>query len=112
MERKVKTNKLKIKKQDAVVVISGNSKGKTGRVLEINKEKGKAIVEGVNIISKHTKPTKKYPDGGIVKMEAPIYISNLMLIDPKTKQPTRVGRKKINDKLVRIAKKTGEAIDK
>lgn len=95
------------------MVISGDSKGKTGRVLEIIREKNKALVEGVNIISRHTKPNQKNPDGGIIKKEAPINISNLMLVDPKTNQPTRVGRK-LNEKnvLVRYSKKSGEVIEK
>ena len=109
-----KTNfKLKIKKGDTVMVVSGNYKGKSGRVLEIIRNDNKAIVEGINIISRHTKPNQKNPDGGIIKKEAPIFISKLMLVDPKTSTPTRVGRK-LNDKgkLVRFAKKTGEVIDK
>jgi len=109
----MKNLKLKIKKGDTVMVITGNYKGKTGRVLEVNKDKGKAFVEGVNIISKHTKPNQKNPDGGIIKKEAPIQISNLMLVDPKTNKPTRVGRKlNDNNKLVRFSKNSGEVIDR
>jgi len=104
-------HKLKIKKNDTVVVLSGNYKGKRGRVLSIIKEKNKAIVDGINIITKHSKPTKNNPDGGIIKEAAPINISKLMLIDPKTSEPTRVGRKRNEKgKLVRYSKKTGEVI--
>jgi len=93
------------------MVITGNSKGKTGRILEVLRDKDKVLVEGVNIISRHTKPNQKHPDGGIIKKEAPIHISNVMLVDPKSSQPTRVGRK-LNDKdeLVRYSKKSGEVI--
>ena len=103
--------KLHIKKGDIVYVISGESKGKEGRVLEILKQKDRAIVEGVNIIHKHQKPNTKHPQGGIIKKEASIHISNLMLIDPKTGKPTRIGRRLNNEgKLVRYAKKSGEEI--
>jgi len=103
--------KLKIRKGDLVKVIAGDSKGSQGKVLEIIKEKNRALVEGTNMVSKHTKPNAATPNGGIVKMEAAIHISNLMLVDPKSGKPTRVGRKR-NDagKLVRISKKTGEEI--
>ncbi len=103
--------KLKIRKGDLVKVIAGDSKGTQGKILEIIKEKNRAIVEGANMVSKHTKPNAATPNGGIVKMEAAIHISNLMLVDPKSGKPTRVGRKK-NDagKLVRVAKTTGEEI--
>ena len=101
--------KLHIKKGDTVMVISGESRGQKGRVLEVNRDKSRAIVEGVNMVSKHTKPNSKAPQGGIIKKEAPIHISNLMLIDPTSGKPTRVG-KKLNDKdkLVRYSKKSGE----
>jgi large subunit ribosomal protein L24 len=103
--------KLKIRKGDLVKVIAGDSKGSQGKVLEIITDKNRAIVEGANMVSKHTKPNAATPNGGIVKMEAAIHISNLMLVDPKSGKPTRVGRKR-NDagKLVRIAKTTGEEI--
>lgn len=94
-----------------VYVLSGEDRGKTGRVLEVLVNKNRAIVEGVNIVSKSTKPTAKYPQGGIVKMEAPIHISNLNVVDPKTGKPTRIGRREgANGKLVRYAKKSGEEI--
>ena len=103
--------KLHIKKGDTVYVNSGNDKGKTGRVLEVQPKKQRAIVEGINIVSKAMKPNAKYPQGGIVKMEAPIHISNLNVVDPKTGKPTRIGRK-LNEagKLVRYSKKSGEEI--
>ncbi len=103
--------KLHIKKGDTVYVNSGVSKGKRGRVLEVLIDKQRAIVEGVNLVSKHTKPNAENPQGGIVKQEAPIHISNLNVVDPKTNEPTRIGRR-LNDKgkLVRFAKKSGEEI--
>ncbi len=103
--------KLHIKKGDAVVILSGESKGQKGKVLEVFGEKQRAIVEGVNMVSKHTKPNADTPQGGIVKQEAPIHISNLMVVDPSSGQPTRVGRR-LNDKgkLVRYSKKSGEEI--
>ncbi len=103
--------KLHIKKGDTVTVISGNNKGQKGRVLEVIRKTDRAIVEGVNMIKKHTKPNAAMPQGGIVVREAPVHISNLMLVEPKTGKPTRVGRK-LNDegKLVRISKKSGEEI--
>jgi large subunit ribosomal protein L24 len=103
--------KLHIKKGDSVIVISGNSKGSEGKVLEVVREKERAIVEGVNMVSKHTKPNSKSPQGGIIKQEAPIHISNLMLKDPKTGKPTRIGRRlNKSGKLVRYSKKSGEEI--
>jgi large subunit ribosomal protein L24 len=103
--------KLHIKKGDTVTVISGESKGQKGKVLEVFAEKQRAIVEGANMVSKHTKPNAENPQGGIVKQEAPIHISNLMVIDPSTGKATRIGRKE-NDKgkLVRYSKKSGEEI--
>lgn len=103
--------KLNIKKGDTVQVISGEDVGKKGRVLEIIRKTDRAIVEGVNIIKKHTKPNTEHPNGGIVEKEAPIHISNLMLVDPKTGKPTRIGRR-LNEegKLVRYSKKSGEEI--
>jgi large subunit ribosomal protein L24 len=103
--------KLNIKKGDSVMVITGESKGQKGRVLEIDRVKERAIVEGVNMVSKHTKPNAKAPQGGIIKKEAPVHISNLMLMDPTSGKPTRVGRKlNDKDKLVRYSKKSGEEI--
>lgn len=104
-------SKLHIKKGDTVFVNAGESKGQTGKVLKVLVKKERAIVEGVNIVSKSQKPNAKNPQGGIIKQEAPIHISNLNVVDPKTGKPTRIGRK-LNDngKLVRYAKKTGEEI--
>ncbi|WP_346863034.1 50S ribosomal protein L24 [uncultured Draconibacterium sp.] len=103
--------KLHIKKGDTVVMITGNDKGKKGRVLEVIRKTDRAIVEGVNLMKKHTKPNAETPQGGIVEKEAPVHISNLMLVDPKTGTATRVGRKLNDDgKLVRISKKSGEEI--
>ncbi len=103
--------KLHIKKGDNVIVIAGNSKGKQGRVLEVIRKNDRAIVEDVNMVSKHTKPNADNPQGGIIKKEAAIHISNLLVIDPSTGEPTRIGRR-LNDKnkLVRYAKKSGEEI--
>lgn len=103
--------KLNIKKGDNVMVIAGNSKGQSGRVLVVDKAKGRAIVEGVNLISKHTKPNADNPKGGIVKQEAGVNVSNLMVID-STGKPTRIGRKKDekSGKTVRVSKKSGEVI--
>jgi len=103
--------KLHIKKGDIVEVIAGNAKGTNGKVLTVFPDKQRAIVEGANLVSKHTKPTAQYPDGGIIKKEASIHISNLMILDPKSGKPTRIGRKiGKNGKLVRFAKKSGEEI--
>ncbi|KAF0194946.1 MAG: 50S ribosomal protein L24 [Bacteroidetes bacterium] len=105
------STKLNIKKGDTVKVIAGDSKGKQGKVLELDVEKLQAIVEGVNLVSKHTKPNAKNAQGGIVKKEAGIHISNLMVVD-NTGKPTRVGRKldSKTNKSVRYSKKSGEVI--
>jgi large subunit ribosomal protein L24 len=103
--------KLHIKKGDTVFVNAGESKGQQGRVLEVIRKSDRAIVEGINLVSKHTKPNAKSPQGGIIKKEASVHISNLMLVDPATGKPTRVGRKLNSDKqLVRYSKKSGEEI--
>lgn len=105
-------SKLHIRKGDTVKVIAGNSKGSEGKVIEVLIAKTRAIVEGVNMVSKHSKPNAANPQGGIVKQEAPIHISNLMIVDPKSGDATRIGRK-IDDKtgkLVRYSKKSGEVI--
>ena len=103
--------KLHIKKDDTVFVLAGEDKGKTGRVLSIDAKKNRAVVEGINVVSKSTKPNAKNPQGGIVKMEAPIHMSNLNVVDPKTKKATRVGFK-FNEKgeKIRYSKKSGEEI--
>ena len=102
--------KLKIKSGDTVTVIAGDHKGSEGKVLRVDREKNKAIVEGVNMVSKHTKPSAKNPQGGIVKKEAPIHISNLALIDPKSKKATKVGIKVEGDKKVRFSKKSNQVL--
>lgn len=106
--------KLRIKKNDTVYVLAGDDKGKTGRVLSIDAKAGRAIVEGVNMVSKSTKPSAQHPQGGIVKMEAPIHLSNLNVVDPKSgkdPKPTRVGFKKDDSgKTIRYSKKSGEEI--
>ena len=103
-------SKLHVKKGDTVQVLSGNDKGKQGKVMSVDTEKNRAIVEGVNMVSKHTKPNTKQPQGGIIKQEAAIHVSNLQLIDPQSGKPTRVGFKFDGDKKIRYAKKSGEEI--
>jgi len=104
-------SKLHIKKGDTVFVNTGEDKGKTGRVLEVLISKQRAIVEGVNMVSKSTKPNAQSPQGGIVKKEAAVHISNLNPVDPKSGKPTRIGRvKNAEGKLVRVSKKSGEEI--
>lgn len=106
-------NKLHVKKGDQVIVITGKDKGKKGRVLAAYPSEGRVLVEGVNIIKKHQKPNQANPQGGIISKEAPIHSSNVMLVDPKTGQATRIGYKVLeNGKKVRYAKKSGEIIDK
>lgn len=102
--------KFHIKTGDNVQVIAGNAKGQTGRVIRMIPKQNRAVVEGVNMVSKHQKPSAANPQGGIVQMEAPIHISNLMLVDPKSGEATRVGRKLDNGQIVRYAKKSGEVI--
>ncbi len=102
--------KTHIKKGDVVKVLAGTSRSKQGRVLDVDRERMTAIVEGLNIQKKHSKPTTATPQGGIVEKEGPIHISNLMLIDPKSGEATRVGRKTVDGKLVRTSKRTGEVI--
>lgn len=99
-----------IKKGDKVIVITGKDKGKTGTVIEALPKKDRVVVEGVNIIKKHQKPTQMNPEGGILEREAAIHVSNVMLLDPKTNKPTRVGTKIEDGKKVRVAKKSGEII--
>ena len=103
--------KLKIRKGDLVQVMAGDSKGKQGKVLEVLLKENRAIVEGANQVSKHTKPSATNPNGGIIKKEAPIHVSNLMVVDAKSGKPSRVGKtKNAEGKSVRIAKKSGEEI--
>lgn len=106
-----KPAKLKIRKGDLVKVIAGDSKGQQGKIQEVLVEKNRVIIEGVNLISKHTKPSAATPNGGIIKKEAALHISNVQLVDPKSGKTTRVGRKLNADgKLVRVAKISGEEI--
>ena len=102
--------KLHIKKNDKVIVLAGEDKGKTGKVLKVLVEKQRAIVEGINIVNKRSKPSAKNPQGGFEKVEAPIHISNLSLIDPKSGKPTRIAIKREGKNVTRIAKKSGEEI--
>lgn len=94
------------------MVVSGKHRGESGEVLQVIPETNRAIVEGINMVSKHTKPSQKFPDGGIIEQEAPVHVSNLMIVDPKTKTPTRVGRKRAENGKgwVRYAKKSGEIL--
>jgi large subunit ribosomal protein L24 len=105
------SKKIHIKKGDTVFVNAGDDRGKTGKVLEVLPAKNRAIVEGINLVSKHTKPSAKHPQGGIIKQEATIHLSNLQAVDPSSGAPTRIGRR-LDDKgkLVRYAKKSGEEI--
>ena len=104
-------SKLDIRKGDEVIVLAGDDKGRKGKVLKVLVTKQRALVEGVNMVSKSMKPSAKNPQGGIVKQEAPIHVSNLSLIDPKSGKATRIGMKKTDDgKKVRVAKKSGEVI--
>ena len=107
--------KFNIKKGDMVFVNAGNDKGRTGKVLEVLRDEDRVIVEGVNMISRHTKPNAKAPQGGIIKREAPIHISNVNLLDPEQSTaakpvPTRVGHKIENGKKIRYSKKSGKEI--
>lgn len=112
MEKKKNSQlKLKIRKGDLVKVIAGDSKGQQGKISQVILKTNRAVVEGVNMVSKHTKPSAATPNGGIIKMEAALHVSNLMLIDPKSGKPTRVGKmKNAEGKSVRMAKKSGEEI--
>ncbi len=101
-----------VKKGDKVKVITGKDKGKSGKVLAAFPKKNRVLIEGINMVKKHTKPSNINPQGGILNVEAPIHVSNVMLIDPKTGEPTRVGYEVKGDKKVRVAKKSGEVIDK
>ncbi len=103
---------LGIKKNDSVLVISGKEKGKRGRVLSVNPSKSSLIIEKINIIKRHTKPSRKYAQGGIIEKEAPIHLSNVMLLCPKCNKPTRIGNTVLqNGKKVRVCKKCREVMD-
>ncbi|WP_100012658.1 50S ribosomal protein L24 [Lentibacillus sediminis] len=101
-----------VKKGDKVKVLSGKDRGKEGVILEAFPKKDRVLVEGVNMVKKHAKPSQENPQGGILDIEGAIHVSNVMLIDPKSGEPTRVGYENRDGKKVRIAKKSGEAIDK
>ena len=101
---------MNIKKGDTVCVISGEDKGKKGKVLVVEPKNNKIVVEGVNVVKKHVRPSQMNPDGGIVEFEAPIHASNVMIVDPKSGKPTRVGYKFVDGKKVRFAKKSGEVL--
>ncbi len=102
--------KLKVKAGDLVKVIAGNHKGEQGKIVRVFADKNTAVVEGINMVSKHTKPSAANPQGGIVKKEAPIHISNIALIDPKTKEATKVGYRTEGDKKVRFSKKSNQVV--
>jgi len=102
--------KLKVKSGDTVRVIAGDHKGSEGKILQIFIDKNKAVVEGINMVKKHTKPSAQNPQGGIVEKEAPMHISNLSLIDPKSGEPTRIGYRIDGDKKERIAKKSDQVV--
>jgi large subunit ribosomal protein L24 len=101
-----------VKKGDKVMVISGKDKGKQGVVLASYPKKDRVLVEGINVVKKHSKPSQVNPQGGILSKEAPIHVSNVMPLDPKSGEPTRVGYKVVDNKKVRVAKKSGETLDK
>lgn len=101
-----------VKKGDKVQVISGKDKGKQGTILAAFPKKDRVLVEGINIVKKHAKPSQDNPQGGIIDQEAPIHVSNVLPIDPKSGEPTRVGYEERDGKKVRVAKKSGEALDK
>ena len=101
-----------VKKGDKVVVISGKEKGREGTILQAYPKKERVLVEGVNYVKKHAQPSQDNPQGGILTIEAPVHVSNVMPVDPKSGQPTRVGYEVKDGKKVRIAKKSGEALDK
>lgn len=103
---------MKIKKGDKVQVIAGSEKGSQGTVLSVLRKSNRVVVEGVNIAKRHIKPSQSNPDGGIVSKEAPIHASNVMVVDPKTKKPTRIGSDVVKGKKVRVAKKSGTNLDK
>ena len=107
---------MKIRKNDNVMVIAGNARGKSGKVLKVYPEKERVIIEGVNIMKRHSRPSQKNPQGGIIQREAPVHVSNVMLIDPKSNEVTRIGAKIVTDpttgkkRRLRVSKATGETM--
>jgi large subunit ribosomal protein L24 len=102
-----------VRKGDTVIVVAGKERGKKGKVLRVIPEKGRVVVERINMIKKHQKPTQKIRQGGIIEREGPIHLSNVMLVDPSSDKPTRVGMKALSDgKKVRVARRSGEMLDK
>lgn len=103
-------SKINIKKGDNVVILAGESRGEKGRVLSVDRQKQRVVVEGVNMVTKATKPSAKHPQGGLIKIEAPIHVSNVSLIDPVSGKATRISVQRVDGKKVRIAKKSGKEI--
>ena len=102
-----------VRKGDTVIVVAGKERGKKGKVLRVIPEKGRVVVERLNMIKKHQKPTQKIRQGGIIEREGSIHLSNVMLVDPNSDKPTRVGMKALSDgKKVRVARRSGEMLDK
>ena len=109
----MQTIKYKVKKNDQVMIINGKERGKTGRIMKVDLSKGRVLIEKLNMVKRHAKPSQKHKQGGIVEKEAPLAVSNVMLICDKCKGPVRVGRKVLDDgKKVRYCKKCGEVLDK
>ncbi len=104
-------SKLHVKKDDMVIILSGKDKGKQGKILQALPKKDKIIVEGVNKVKRHTKPSQQAPKGGIISKEAPMHVSKVMLVCPACSKPTRIAKKEVNGKMVRACKKCGEIID-
>ncbi len=102
---------LRIRKGDTVAVISGDDRGKRGRVIEVQRDKSRVVVEGVNLIFKHIRKSQKYPQGGRIRREAPIHMSNVMPIDPESGNPTRVSQKTVGDQKIRVGRRSGAALD-
>ena len=103
--------KLKIKKKDRVIVLTGKDKGKVGEVTAVYPKESRVVVSGVNMIARHTKPSQANPQGGIIRREAAIHVSNVAHVDPKENKATRIGFKTVKDRKVRVARRSGEAID-
>ena len=105
------STKMKIKKKDRVIVITGKDKGKIGEVMSVNPKENRVMVSGVNMMARHTKPSQANPQGGIIRREAPIHASNIAHVDPKENKATRIGYKMVKDNKVRVARRSGEMID-